>query len=474
MKAGRVGEDLGCSILFVLKTNMKTTTIEHLLHQTADLLQSQRTHRETTGEGFNFFTALGSYHDENRHSRFLHSLLNPRGAHGQGALFLRRFLVELGLVGEAQAPAWRWDQWRVETEVTFRDSGRRIDLLLHGPEAIVGIENKVLAEEGPAQLRSYAQSLATLCGTRPATLVFLTPSGRAPESSPNVPEVRVVCCRYGRPESPSLFGWLEACHDALAGKPRLVEVVNQYAEVVDRIGGNTMKKEELDPVVKLLQNRQSFEAATVLMEALSEAKVQAQVTFWRDSAVLLPTWPQENMAAPGLALVRRYYDARRDRSVLGRVYDTGLCWSDYPLVLALELLPDKNRPYLTWKFQLRSVAEPGKVVHLPGEEALSKSLCALAPNLIRSSASLATGDLLLPDGTPLDITDFKRGRAPELLDPATRAQVLQDVAQAVADLVQRAGDALATPRSRSTPSSPAADRSPARTPPAPAPAGRSA
>jgi hypothetical protein len=180
------------------------------------------------------------------------------------------------------------------------------------------------------------------------------------------------------------------------------------------------------------------------------------------------------MAAPGLALVRRYYDARRDRSVLGRVYDTGLCWSDYPLVLALELLPDKNRPYLTWKFQLRSVAEPGKVVHLPGEEALSKSLCALAPNLIRSSASLATGDLLLPDGTPLDITDFKRGRAPELLDPATRAQVLQDVAQAVADLVQRAGDALATPRSRSTPSSPAADRSPARTPPAPAPAGRSA
>ena len=458
---------------------MPTTAIEPLLDQIARTLRSQRDRREATGEGYNFFTALCAFHDENRHSRFLASLLNPRGAHGQGALFLRRFLIELGLIEEVQAPTWQWDQWRVETEVTFRDSGRRIDLLLHGPEAIVGIENKVLSPEGKAQLRSYADSLATLRGMRPAALVFLTPTGRDSESDAGMKAVheagvQLVCCGYGGQASPSLVGWLVTCQEAVAGKVRLTEVIQQYADLADRIGGNTMGTQDRQALTALLQQRVHFEAATALVEALAEAKIHAQAAFWQALTLPLPSWPEVGRATPDTALVRRYYGAGRDRPVVGRLYDTGLRWRDHPLVLALELLPDRHRPCLTWKFQLRSAAASGQVVHLPGEEALSKSLCALAPNLIRSSASLATGDLLLPDGTPLDITDFKRGRAPELLDLATRAQVLEAVVQAVADLVRRAADALATLQSRSTPSSPAADPPPARTPPAPVPADRSA
>lgn len=115
--------------------------VEGLLTEAAGLLRARREHREATGEGYNFFTALCAHHDENRHSHFLHSLLNPHGAHGQGALFLRLFLVELGLVAETDGQPWRWQAWRVKTEVTF-DDGRRIDLLLVGPgalEAVCGV-----------------------------------------------------------------------------------------------------------------------------------------------------------------------------------------------------------------------------------------------------------------------------------------------------------------------------------------------
>ena len=42
---------------------------------------------------FNIFTTLLSVHDEVRlHSRFLAAMLNPKGSHAQGSLFLKLFL----------------------------------------------------------------------------------------------------------------------------------------------------------------------------------------------------------------------------------------------------------------------------------------------------------------------------------------------------------------------------------------------
>lgn len=429
--------------------------IEQLLTQTVGTLQSQRADRESTGEDYNFFTALCRFHDENRHSRFLHSLLNPRGAHGQKSLFLRLFLTELGV---SASEGWRLDHWHVETEVTFFDSQRRIDLLLHGPEAIIGIENKVFAGEGKAQLPSYAQSLITLCAGRPATLVFLTPSGRDPESEMEWVTrtgVALVCCGYGRQSSRSLFRWLEACREAAEGKPRLVEVVKQYSELVDRIGGNTMKRQELAPLVHLLQHRQQFEAATALVQAWSEAKVMAQVAFWRDldtrlrqmcepGAPTLQVWPHQGVTPPDEKMVRGYYGTSRERPNPGLVYDTGLRWNNHILVLVLELLAKfGSRPNLTWKLQLRGDGALDKVISPDGDLALSElsaRLCALAPALKASSWSLATGDLVLPDGSTLDVTDFRSGKALELLDITARPQVLEAVAQAVKDLVRRAGE----------------------------------
>jgi PD-(D/E)XK nuclease superfamily len=425
------------------------TAIECLLAETADILQSQRIRRESTGEGYNFFTALCSFHDENRHSHFLHSLLNPRGAHLQKDLFLRLFLTELGV---SVSEEWRLDHWRVEKEVTFSDSKRRIDLLLQGPEAIIGIENKVFAGEGQAQLSSYAQSLLKLCAGRPATLVFLTPSGRDPESNAALSSVDLVCCGYGHRTSPSLFGWLEACRDAVADKPRLVEVIQQYAEMADRIGGNTMKKQELEPLVRLINNRPQFEAAMALTEALAEAKVHAQVAFWQglharlgaSGAPTLQIWPHKGVTLPDDKVVRGYYGTSRERPNPGLVYDTGLRWNNHILVLVLELLAKfGSRPNLTWKLQLRGDGALDKVISPEGDLALSElsaRLCALAPALKASSWSLATGDLVLPDGSTLDVTDFRSGKALELLDITARPQVLEAVAQAVKDLVRRAGE----------------------------------
>jgi len=55
-----------------------------LLSLISEVRRQQARRRAETAAGFDFFTAISRLRDENRHSRFIASLLNPRGRHGQG------------------------------------------------------------------------------------------------------------------------------------------------------------------------------------------------------------------------------------------------------------------------------------------------------------------------------------------------------------------------------------------------------
>lgn len=95
---------------------------------------------------FNFFRV-----DEMALSRCLAFLLNPQGAHGQGKLFLSRFIKLLPENVMFQAS----DDVRIRTEYTLPDS-RRLDLLLTQSNSAIAIENKPWAEDQPRQLHDYA------------------------------------------------------------------------------------------------------------------------------------------------------------------------------------------------------------------------------------------------------------------------------------------------------------------------------
>ena len=48
------------------------------------------------GDSFNIFKSCGVNHYETTHSSIIAELLNPKGSHGQGGLFLKEFLVATG------------------------------------------------------------------------------------------------------------------------------------------------------------------------------------------------------------------------------------------------------------------------------------------------------------------------------------------------------------------------------------------
>lgn len=97
-------------------------------------------------EQFNLFKNLKL--TENQHSNLLKKLLNPRGKHGQGDLFLKSFLEMLKV-------PYNNEYWTVNTEKKAGEKGR-IDLIIYSKDKRIIIENKINgAVNQPNQLYRY-------------------------------------------------------------------------------------------------------------------------------------------------------------------------------------------------------------------------------------------------------------------------------------------------------------------------------
>jgi hypothetical protein len=131
---------------------------------------------------WNVFSVLGVRTDEVKHSSFLAWLLDADGDHGQGPMFLRAF-VDLCCL---DIPRPVLDRSLVRTEFPGQESIIDILICCRG-EFIIYLENKVLAQEGPAQIdREWADMRHLAVAWRVPEgrqfAVFLTPTGRKPKS----------------------------------------------------------------------------------------------------------------------------------------------------------------------------------------------------------------------------------------------------------------------------------------------------
>jgi hypothetical protein len=152
--------------------------------------------------------------NENRLSKVIAELLNPKGTHGQGALFLKLFLEtlkKLDLSGVEKA--------RVRCECctyTIARQKRRIDILVEGQNAAwgIGIENKPWAGEQDMQLADYATDLTNRYGRNFALLRLA-----GYESDPTSMDAQT--CQQLSAEGQfctwlyhgQFFDWLNQCHE---------------------------------------------------------------------------------------------------------------------------------------------------------------------------------------------------------------------------------------------------------------------
>jgi hypothetical protein len=203
-----------------------------------------------SGESFNLFRILGVERLEvSTHSAILRELLDPRGSHGQGAVFLRRFVEVLEL------PAFDYEQGRVDAEYGIgsvtETSGGRLDLRISdgtGPRII--IENKIDAGEQADWVTRYLDHAPS------ATLVFLTLRGNEPSNIPTSGRPkRLECIAY----QSQILDWLLECRKEAAMAPIVRESLSQYIALVRKL---TQQNPE-SPM-----NAELVKAATQSVEAL--------------------------------------------------------------------------------------------------------------------------------------------------------------------------------------------------------------
>lgn len=205
-------------------------------------------------------------------SRCLAFLLDPKEAHGQGELFLSKFLqilpenLRFPSSGEAT----------IFTEYTMPDS-RRLDLLLTRSNSAIGIENKPWAEDQLLQLYDYAKWMNERYIQNHWLLIYLCnneigektlPNG----SNPNLKDGVFPFTFYRFVE------WLEEC--ALHVTALQVRIfINELAQFIrENINGESNMDEQNELTQLILSSPENIRATFLAARSLRNIKSQ----MWQD------------------------------------------------------------------------------------------------------------------------------------------------------------------------------------------------
>jgi hypothetical protein len=198
--------------------------------EAAETHQRQLDKRRATG--FNVFDLIDP--DENKLSDVLASLVNPKGVHGQGDLFLQLLFKQLGLGSDARLTKHATVQREAPTYGILKYR-RRIDVLVEAG-VLLAIENKVDSLEQPEQVKDYMEHLHQCTRTSPRRniLIYLTPDGRTPRSLSltKLKQVqsggRLYCWSYQK----QLTQWLNNCRHECEAK-RIRDFLSDFIAYIE-------------------------------------------------------------------------------------------------------------------------------------------------------------------------------------------------------------------------------------------------
>jgi len=246
-------------------------TVEQLLNEVAfkigTLREARKRFSAQLAPDFNLFDYLRT--DEMGVSKVIADLLDPRGSHGQGEVFLQAFAKILEQEWIASA-----NDWQVVTEQQANGQ-RRIDVYLKSDIGVIGIENKPWAADQKNQLSDYAEYLKMVAANKRWLLLYLGNNEPSPDSIPkNKLEELERDEKLIRLDFHSLVGWLNEC--ATQSRALVVRVfIEELAKFVrTNINGELDMSEEKEVINEITKSSANIAAAFHVSNAMTALKVQ--------------------------------------------------------------------------------------------------------------------------------------------------------------------------------------------------------
>lgn len=258
--------------------------------------------------GFNIFSILLKSGDEvNLHTKFIYELLNPKGRHHQGRLFLDLFLDELAI------------EKSTESIEAFREKDN-IDIVLQSLNTAIIIENKIHTQDHSLQLSRYWKSIKSQ-GYESSNihLIYLTLFGEKPLEVSMQDKVMKISYRK------EITTWLKKCIESVAAIPILKETLVQYLNLIQDLTEPSNKKGMTMALKELLLKEKNLQTIIQLSSAVNEAKIQIQFNFWQSLlSNLFPSYAfsfYNVNTDKGLEdSIRRYYELQKNDKDYGIEY----------------------------------------------------------------------------------------------------------------------------------------------------------
>ena len=254
---------------------MNTPSINPRVLELLRFTEAHNRHTEAlaraTGEHFNVFDILGIGHYEVKtHSPMLGELLNPKGRHGQGAVFLRLFLDQFGITDFVAGSETAKLHLEYHVGPVTEKSGGRIDIVLKdGREATILIENKIYASDQENQMERYRDY------EKKAHLFYLTLDRRNPSnySQDDLNRIQCRCISYDR----DILTWLAMCHKEAACLPHVRETISQYINLIKKLSNQSttthMNNDLIKEILKSKDSLSAFFALTAEQESVLSALI---------------------------------------------------------------------------------------------------------------------------------------------------------------------------------------------------------
>jgi hypothetical protein len=244
------------------------------------------------GDKFNIFSILGIQRREvETHSFLLYELINPKGSHCQGDLYLKIFLEEILKARDKenkediQKDIFKIDDILDDVKVdreTFisRKSMKngRIDFIISNDEYYIAIEMKIDSLENDNQLDNYKDFLNELKNKKTdlkTQLCYLTLFGdKADKSEIKEDEyIRISFLEH-------ISNFIEKSIEKSATLPTIRENLIQYQTTIRNITNQSAEGMQME-VIKMINNPQMARTATELSKNLAYAWAKREVIFWR-------------------------------------------------------------------------------------------------------------------------------------------------------------------------------------------------
>ena len=255
--------------------------IENIVHQTLLIAQKEKVLRKEKykrGECFNIFEIMHAQSDEvTTHSAMLASLLNTKGSHGAGCVFLDLF-IDIIIFSIVENKNY-YNSFHLNTAnahvkveypiggVTYQyEEGGRIDILIEDEDSskAIIIENKIYAGDQHKQLYRYYKFAEERYGNGNYLILYLTLDGHIPSEESIKGDLKKLennkdfyCISY----EDDIVRWITACKEKAVSRPIVRETITQYLDLILKLTNQNMESTTKDELVSYLSSGENIVAA---------------------------------------------------------------------------------------------------------------------------------------------------------------------------------------------------------------------